>query len=455
MMLYKGFILFLIAGPGNVDSLSCYSCNNVDSLDSCKTITTCGKRESCFTRLEKKGQSASFTLGCTQNENCGSVPVYNNVSKLSNGQMIQECEECCGVDKCNKDLCNYKTSPPCSDYIENCAFWNKGYDICEDIHQAKLHCRKFCKLCDLVDGNWADWSSWSSCDVTCGHAKHTRIRTCTNPAPAYKGLDCNGTNTDFKPCTRPLCPVHGGWAGWSSWEPCPVTCNIGIQKRHRTCTNPSPLRHGDHCFGDSFDVKLCQQKPCDASNGGWADWVTWSTCSESCGVGVKTRSRSCTNPVPGTHGEPCVGDNIHVDTCNEEDCQSDSGVAFNAYYVTDFSPVSGQTMIFSKTLLNEGDAYNTSTGIFVAPRNGTYTFEAQMCTGHRKSMQFDIMVGSVVHATAYGYDYDNADCVSTHAIVKLNTGDRVSVEWKYWSYATSNVILQNVNFYRNSFSGKL
>ncbi|XP_060566969.1 coadhesin-like [Ruditapes philippinarum] len=321
----------------------------------------------------------------------------------------------------------------------------------------KFICDRFCDsftrllLLIQVDGNWADWSSWSSCDVTCGHGKHTRIRTCTNPAPVYQGLDCKGSSSDTKPCTRPLCPVHGGWAGWSSWESCPVTCDIGIQKRHRTCTNPSPLRHGDHCFGDTSDVKLCKQKPCDASNGGWSDWVTWSTCSESCGVGVKTRSRSCTNPVPGTHGEPCVGDPIQVETCNEEECQS---VAFNAYYITDCSPVSGQTMIFSKTLLNEGDAYNTSTGIFVAPRNGTYTFDAQMCILYQRRMQFDIMVGSAVHATAYGYDQNSRECPSAHAIVKLNSSDSVTVQWKRWSYSTSNVITQSVSC-RNSFSGKL
>ncbi|XP_060555889.1 coadhesin-like [Ruditapes philippinarum] len=395
MMLYKGFLLFLLAAPGDVASLSCYSCNNVDSLDSCKTITTCGKRESCFKRLQKKGQSASFTLGCTQNENCGSIPVYTNVSKLSNGQLIQECEECCGVDQCNKDLCNYKTPPPCSDNTENCAFWNKGFDICEDIHQAKLVCRKFCKLCDLVDGNWADWSSWSSCDVTCGHGKHTRIRTCTNPAPAYKGLDCNGTKSDFKPCTRPLCPVHGGWAGWSSWESCPVTCDIGIQKRHRTCTNPSPLRHGDHCFGDTMDVRLCKQNPCDESN---------------------------------------------------------SSVAFNAYFVTDCSPRAGQTMVFSNILMNEGGAYNPSTGVFVAPKDGTYIFNAQLCIIKQKTLSFDIMVGSKVYGTAYGLDYYYSNCYSTQAIAQMKSGDKAFVQWKLGTH-TGNVVPQST-YYRNSFSGK-
>jgi hypothetical protein len=111
-------------------------------------------------------------------------------------------------------------------------------------------------------------------------------------------------------------------------------------------------------------------------------------------------------------------------------------------------------MIFSQTLLNEGDAYNTSTGIFVAPRNGTYTFDAQMCVVNQIFMQFDIMAGSVVHATAFGRDHYNYECPSAHAIVKLNSGDSVTVQWKHWSYSTSTVIMQSSN-YRNSFSGKL
>ncbi|XP_060604031.1 thrombospondin-1-like [Ruditapes philippinarum] len=336
--------------------------------------------------------------------------------------------------------------------MENCAFWNKDFDICEDIHKAKLHCRKFCKLCDLVDGNWADWSSWSSCDVTCGHGKHTRIRTCTNPAPAYKGLDCNGTNTDTKPCTRPLCPVHGGWAGWSSWESCPVTCDIGIQKRHRTCTNPSPLRHGNHCFGESMDVKLCKQKPCDDSNGGWSVWNKWNSCSVSCGRGVRIRSRSCTNPKPGIHGRSCVGDPVQQDTCNNTDCPHGSSVAFNAYYVTDCSPAIGQTMIFSKVLTNEGGAYNKVNGIFTAPKDGLYTFFAQMCIYSGHSMHFEIVAGTQVFATAYAYSYRGYECPSAQAIVQAKKGDKVFVKWNTWSYS-STVLAQGV-YYRNSFSGK-
>jgi hypothetical protein len=132
--------------------------------------------------------------------------------------------------------------------------------------------------------------------------------------------------------------------------------------------------------------------------------------------------------------------------------ESNSTVAFNTYYVTDRSPSAGQTMIFSKILTNEGGAYNPSTGVFVAPKDGTYTFYAQLCIGSKKSIHFDIIVGSKVYATAYGYEYHTFNCPSTQAIAQMKSGDKAFVQWKSWTH-TSNVVQQNT-YLRNSFSGK-
>lgn len=56
--------------------------------------------------------------------------------------------------------------------------------------------------------------------------------------------------------------VHGGWSDWSEWEACSATCDIGIQQRHRTCSNPTPERFGDHCFGDTMSDRLCFPGAC-------------------------------------------------------------------------------------------------------------------------------------------------------------------------------------------------
>ncbi|XP_053385394.1 hemicentin-1-like isoform X2 [Mercenaria mercenaria] len=447
-MIFRAFIIFLLAAPRNAASLSCYNCTDIDSLDSCQTVIDCEKEESCFTRSQTTGRHLTYTMGCTDNEKCGSIPVYDTMSmKMSN----EKCYECCGSEKCNNRLCKHKTPPPCEDTDENCSYWNQKFDICKDIHDAKMICRKFCKLCSLVDGNWAPWSSWSSCDVTCGHGIHTRIRTCTSPAPAYRGLDCKGNNTDTKPCVRPLCPVHGGWSDWSNWGTCPVTCGMGIQKRHRTCTNPSPLRYGYHCFGDALDVKSCMQSSCEGTDGEWTNWGGWDICSASCNGGLRKRSRSCTNPRPDPHGKYCDGDPIQVEMCNKQTCKtSNTSVAFNAYYVTDTTPASGQTMVFSNVLVNQGGSYNSSTGIFVAPRNGTYIFNAQMCTHSSRSFNFHIMVKDAAYASVYAYAYNSYECAFTQAVVVLETNQQAFVKFGTWF----GKLVQTSN-YRNFFSGSL
>ncbi|XP_060579332.1 thrombospondin-2-like [Ruditapes philippinarum] len=206
-----------------------------------------------------------------------------------------------------------KASDCQDDKSMDCAKLDKLFDICKDIHDAKLVCRNFCNLCSLVDGKWADWSHWSECDVTCGNGKHTRVRTCTNPAPSNQGLECNGKKTDDKPCARPSCPVHGGWTNWSNWSACPVTCGIAMQKRHRNCSNPYPLRYGDHCFGDALEYRICDQMLCD--DGVWGNWEQWGTCLPSCDTGLRQRFRSCAKQI----GTICEGRSHEVHLCNTTD----------------------------------------------------------------------------------------------------------------------------------------
>ncbi|KAI8485005.1 hypothetical protein Bbelb_372510 [Branchiostoma belcheri] len=58
-----------------------------------------------------------------------------------------------------------------------------------------------------VDGGWSDWGPWSGCSVTCGVGTETRNRTCTNPAPANGGADCDGPDKETQACdTEVPCP---------------------------------------------------------------------------------------------------------------------------------------------------------------------------------------------------------------------------------------------------------
>ena len=57
-----------------------------------------------------------------------------------------------------------------------------------------------------VDGKWTEFVDWSECSATCGGGTQTRTRTCTNPAPAHGGSDCQGESSETQDCNTQDCP---------------------------------------------------------------------------------------------------------------------------------------------------------------------------------------------------------------------------------------------------------
>ncbi|XP_035668229.1 coadhesin-like isoform X2 [Branchiostoma floridae] len=180
-----------------------------------------------------------------------------------------------------------------------------------------------------VDGGWSDWGPWSTCSVTCGVGEQTRDRTCTNPAPANGGADCDGLTQETQACnTGVLCPVDGGWTDWGSWSACSVTCGVGEQTRDRTCTDPEPANGGADCDGLAQETQACDTgvSCLVIVDGGWTDWGSWSACSVTCGVGEQTRDRTCTNPEPANGGADCDGLAQETQACDTGvSCPVDGG----------------------------------------------------------------------------------------------------------------------------------
>ncbi|XP_035665050.1 C-type mannose receptor 2-like [Branchiostoma floridae] len=110
----------------------------------------------------------------------------------------------------------------------------------------------------IVDGDWSSWGPWPACSVTCGVGTETRVRTCTNPAPANGGADCVGLAEGTRNCdTGVSCPVDGDWSSWAAWSGCSVTCGVGTETRDRTCNNPAPANGGADCVGQTQETRLC------------------------------------------------------------------------------------------------------------------------------------------------------------------------------------------------------
>ena len=55
-------------------------------------------------------------------------------------------------------------------------------------------------------------------------------------------------------------------------------------------------------------------------HGGWTTYGAWTRCTKSCGSGVKTRARNCTNPAPKYGGNDCYGDAVETARCNTDRC---------------------------------------------------------------------------------------------------------------------------------------
>uniref|UniRef100_A0A3B4ZIA7 Spondin-like TSP1 domain-containing protein n=1 Tax=Stegastes partitus TaxID=144197 RepID=A0A3B4ZIA7_9TELE len=109
-----------------------------------------------------------------------------------------------------------------------------------------------------------------------------------------------------------LFQVDGALSPWGPWSPCSLSCGgLGLKTRSRGCTNPAPVHGGRDCQGPRQETTYCQR------NCSWTEWGAWGSCSRSCGVGQQQRIR--TFLIPGTNGSWCediLGGNLEHRFCN-------------------------------------------------------------------------------------------------------------------------------------------
>ncbi|XP_053976514.1 A disintegrin and metalloproteinase with thrombospondin motifs 7-like [Hylaeus volcanicus] len=102
------------------------------------------------------------------------------------------------------------------------------------------------------------------------------------------------------------------------------SCDVLWCKANSTCVSRGvPMADGTKC-GEN---KWCVHKECvdmgsrpKAVHGGWGSWGPMSSCSRTCGGGVKYAERECDHPVPSNGGRYCIGARKKILTCNTQAC---------------------------------------------------------------------------------------------------------------------------------------
>lgn len=180
----------------------------------------------------------------------------------------------------------------------------------EDLEDQKEGCNS--EDCP-VDCGWADWSPWNGCSVTCGGGNKTRTRGKTR-MEQFGGSPCEGEESEAGSCSEIACPQDCLWSDWGAWGNCSKSCGGGNQSRYRYVTQIA-LGDGTNCSGEARDLQKSNEEAC-TKDCEFMDWEDWSECSMSCGIGNRSRTRETNAEVNG--GTPC---DPAVPTRQSEECR--------------------------------------------------------------------------------------------------------------------------------------
>lgn len=154
--------------------------------------------------------------------------------------------------------------------------------------------------------SWTQWSSAESCSATCdgGIIRHTRV--CLDKT-------CSGPSSRTVVCSTLPCSY---WSGWTEYGDCSVTCGTGVRVRTRDCQGG--VRGDNGCQGIDRQTIPCTASSPACVKATWGQWTESGECSAKCGVGQRSRVRTCIGGVTGQIG--CEGPSKSVVSCNLRQC---------------------------------------------------------------------------------------------------------------------------------------
>ncbi|KAM7370189.1 hypothetical protein PAMP_011460 [Pampus punctatissimus] len=126
-------------------------------------------------------------------------------------------------------------------------------------------------------------------------------------------MDCNTCvcENGTLVCTKLPCPVYEPWSPWST---CSASCGLGQRTRTRLCQD---VEDGPEC-ADTMQTESCDLPSCPAGCL-LSEWSPWSKCSTTCGGGLSMRNKTVLRePEPG--GTVCAGPLEQHTVCNTNSC---------------------------------------------------------------------------------------------------------------------------------------
>ncbi|CAK8695093.1 unnamed protein product [Clavelina lepadiformis] len=164
----------------------------------------------------------------------------------------------------------------------------------------------------VVGARFSAWDQWTSCSESCFSGdgmpgQRSRSRVCLNENPPHEV--CRGNTRQTENCNTDRCAY---WGEYGAFSQCSVTCGEGIIKRERQCIGGDPGQAG--CLGSAFMEMTCNERMCPV----WNEWQKWSRCHIRNGVCERQSSRTCNTF--GNVGVSCKGNAMRTETCNDDQC---------------------------------------------------------------------------------------------------------------------------------------